>query len=439
MTKARILADYVAGGTTAAEFDYMDGVTSNVQTQLTAKAPLASPVLVTPNLGTPSAGVMTNMTGAVTASIVDDAVTGAKIENNPTIAGNLTVTGDIVPSTALSHRNMIINSGMTVHQRSGTTTFNNNQSYSLDRFQGFASAGGTYTITQDTSTPSGQGFINSLKVTVTIADSSLASGDYYVIDQRIEGNAFAQAGFGASGAKAVTLSFWVRSSVTGSHGGSLSNSATNRSYPYTYTVDSTDTWEYKTITIVGDTTGTWLTTTGVGARLYWGLGVGTTSSGTADNWAGAEYRSASSTVAPISTGSATWYITGVQLELGSSATPFEHRSYGEELLRCQRYYTRMNSINGYTAFASGHMNNTTQANCYLQYPTTMRGTPAFVSSGVSMNCDGTLSSMASVNFYPGTNSCLYQPTADTAQSVGEGVCCFGNSNVNAYISIDSEL
>jgi hypothetical protein len=174
----------------------MDGVTSNVQTQLTAKAPLASPVLVTPNLGTPSAGVMTNMTGAVTASIVDDAVTGAKIENNPTIAGNLTVTGDIVPSTALSHRNMIINSGMTVHQRSGTTTFNNNQSYSLDRFQGFASAGGTYTITQDTSTPSGQGFINSLKVTVTIADSSLASGDYYVIDQRIEGNAFAQAGFG---------------------------------------------------------------------------------------------------------------------------------------------------------------------------------------------------------------------------------------------------
>ena len=242
--------------------------------------------------------------------------------------------------TALSNRNLIINGAMQVHQRGGTTTMNDGQSYSLDRFQGFASAGGTYTITQDSDTPSGEGFTNSLKVAVTSADSSLASGDYYVIDQRIEGNVFAQAGFGTSGAKAVTLSFFVRSSVTGSHGGSLSNSAANRSYPYTYTVSSANTWEYKTITIPGDTTGTWLTTTGVGARLYWGLGAGSTASGPAGAWAAAEYRTAASTVAPISTGSATWYITGVQMELGEQATPFEHRSFADELARCQRYYER---------------------------------------------------------------------------------------------------
>ena len=154
-----------------------------------------------------------------------------------------TITTDQIADTSVhGQRNLIINGAMQVHQRGGTTTMNDGQSYSLDRFQGFASAGGTYTITQDSDTPSGEGFTNSLKVAVTSADSSLASGDYYVIDQRIEGNVLAQAAFGTSGAKAVTLSFFVRSSVTGSHGGSLSNSAANRSYPYTYTVSSANTW-----------------------------------------------------------------------------------------------------------------------------------------------------------------------------------------------------
>ena len=281
--------------------------------------------------------------------------------------------------TALSNRNMIINGAMQVHQRGGTTTMNDGQSYSLDRFQGFASAGGTYTITQDSDTPSGEGFTNSLKVAVTSADSSLASGDYYVIDQRIEGNVLAQAGFGTSGAKAVTLSFFVRSSVTGSHGGSLSNNAANRSYPYTYTVSSADTWEYKTITIPGDTTGTWLTTTGIGARLYWGLGAGSTASGPAGAWAAAEYRTAASTVAPISTGSATWYITGVQLEVGEQATPFEHRSFGDELLRCQRYFYSHVSGNEET-IANAAAYSSTQVFGTLHFPVSMRITPSLAAA-----------------------------------------------------------
>jgi len=283
------------------------------------------------------------------------------------------IRSDSLEDTAIhGNRNLIINGAMQVHQRGGTTTMNDGQSYSLDRFQGFASAGGTYTITQDSDTPSGEGFTNSLKVAVTSADSSLASGDYYVIDQRIEGNVLAQAAFGTSGAKAVTLSFFVRSSVTGSHGGSLSNSAANRSYPYTYTVSSANTWEYKTITIPGDTAGTWLTTTGIGARLYWGLGAGSTASGPAGAWAAAEYRTAASTVAPISTGSATWYITGVQLEVGSEPTPFEHRSFGDELRRCQRYYQVPTNNAMYAATTNG---SSQIANIGVPLITTLRADP----------------------------------------------------------------
>ena len=302
------------------------------------------------------------------------------------ITDNTITTDQIADTSVHGQRNLIINGAMQVHQRGGTTTMNDAQSYSLDRFQGFASAGGTYTITQDSDTPSGEGFINSLKVAVTSADSSLASGDYYVIDQRIEGNVLAQAAFGTSGAKAVTLSFFVRSSVTGSHGGSLSNSAANRSYPYTYTVSSANTWEYKTITIPGDTAGTWLTTTGIGARLYWGLGAGSTASGPAGAWAAAEYRTAASTVAPISTGSATWYITGVQLEVGSQATPFEHRSFGDELARCQRYYFELNTTNSgnYPAFPATAYNNDLTG-FQIVFPQEMRTVPTMSFAGGNIN------------------------------------------------------
>jgi len=237
----------------------------------------------------------------------------------------------------LTGRNLIINGAMQVAQRGGTTTINNNQSYSaVDRFQGIGSSGGIFDITQSTTTP--DGFKNSLKVEVTTADSSIGSTEYYVIDQRIEGSNIPQLAWGTSAAKDVTLSFWVRSSVTGTHGGAISNSATNRSYPYTYTISSADTWEHKSITIDGDTSGTWLTSTGVGIRLYWGLGAGADESGTADAWGADEYRTATGAVQLIGTANATWYITGVQLEVGEQATPFEHRSFHDEFMRCQRYY-----------------------------------------------------------------------------------------------------
>jgi len=345
----------------------------------------------------------------------------------------------------LTGRNMIINGAMQVHQRGGTATMNNNQSYSLDRFQGFASAGGTYTITQDSDTPSGEGFINSLKVAVTSADSSLASGDYYVIDQRIEGNVLAQAGFGTSGAKAVTLSFFVRSSVTGSHGGSLSNNATNRSYPYTYTVSSANTWEYKTITIPGDTTGTWLTTTGIGARLYWGLGAGSAASGPAGAWAAAEYRTAASTVAPISTGSATWYITGIQLELGEQATPFEHRSFADELLRCQRYavvYTAASSGNE-TFIGSGTTIDADDVLVVASLPNNIRATPTvtFTNFGVRTAASSTYNNTINGIYPPvGGNTIGFNiDSADTPYTAGQAVLCVISSGSSNHLTLDAEL
>ena len=138
----------------------------------------------------------------------------------------------------------------------------------------------------------------------------------------------------------LTLSFWVKSSLTGTFGGVFGNSAFNRSYPFTYTISSANTWEQKTVTIAGDTTGTWETTNSAGIQLYFGLGSGSTYSGTAGAWTGSGLISATGAVNVMGTLNATWQITGVQLERGSNATSFEFRSYGQELALCQRYYQK---------------------------------------------------------------------------------------------------
>jgi hypothetical protein len=167
---------------------------------------------------------------------------------------------------------------------------------------------------------------------------AVLTGDYFAFSQQIEGNNVADLAWGTASAATVTLSFWVRSSLTGTFGGAVSNSAVNRSYPFTYTINAANTFEQKTITIAGDTSGTWLTDTGIGFRVWFGLGVGATYSGTANAWAGADYRSATGATSVVGTSGATFYITGVQLEVGSTATSFDARDYGRELILCQRYY-----------------------------------------------------------------------------------------------------
>ena len=251
--------------------------------------------------------------------------------------------------------NRIINGDMRIDQRNDGSAVTTNGSFPVDRYKIDFSTDGAFSAQRDTTAPSG--FVNSLKWTVTTADASLGATQYAYVYQKIEGTNIADLAWGSASAKTVTLSFWVRSSVTGTFGGALQNSAGNRSYPFTYTISSADTWEYKTITIAGDTTGTWLTTTGVGIQVLLSLGMGSTYSGTAGAWAAATYASATGATNLMATLNATWYITGVQLEVGSVATPFERRDYGRELMLCQRYYQKLNgSLATYSATGEANAN-----------------------------------------------------------------------------------
>ena len=236
-------------------------------------------------------------------------------------------------------RNIVINGEMQVSQRVGTTaTATGNNTYIIDRYTTFASGGAAYTVQQVTDTPAG--FKNAAKVTITTADSSIAAGDYYIMQYRMEGTDIGHLNCGTSDAETVTLSFWVKSSLTGNFGGAMRNSAADRNYPYLYNIAQANTWEKKSITLTLDTTGTWLTTTGIGLVFMWDFGSGTDFQGTADQWQAGNFHSAGSQVKLTSTNGATWYVTGVQLEIGSTATDFEHKSFGEELALCQRYYEK---------------------------------------------------------------------------------------------------
>lgn len=258
--------------------------------------------------------------------------------------------GKLRPSSAV-FRNRILNGGMVIDQRNaGASVTPVTQQYTLDRWAQFLSQSSKLTIQQNAgSVTPPVGFTNYLGITSTSA-YSINSTDFFNLYQFIEGYNVADLGWGTANAKTVTLSFWVRSSLTGTFGGSLMNSANDRSYPFTYTISSANTWEQKSITIAGDTSGTWLTTNGVGLRVQLGLGLGSTLTGPAGSWAGAAYYGANGATSVVGTSGATFYITGVQLEVGSSATGFEYRQYGTELALCQRYY----EYNGEPAFLTSY-------------------------------------------------------------------------------------
>jgi hypothetical protein len=268
---------------------------------------------------------------------------------NTTTVVNLTATGtvnvgggNISPQTGFKNR--IINGAMTIDQRNAgaAVTSSGSTVYAVDRFAADNSTDAVYTVQQVTDAPSG--FISSAKVTVTTADASIGASQVSSFYQAIEGYNLADLGWGTASAQTVTMSFWVKSSLTGTFGGALRGAASTRSYPFTYTISAANTWEQKVITIVGETTGTWNNTNGVGVQVLFGLAVGSTFSGTPGAWASASLRSATGATNILSTLSATWFITGVQLEKGSVATPFEFRSIGQELALCERYYEILSPI-----------------------------------------------------------------------------------------------
>ncbi len=241
-------------------------------------------------------------------------------------------------------KNRIINGDMRIDQRNAGASITADDGYCLDRWKFNSTQNGKGTIQQNAGavTPP-SGFINYLGFTSNSAYSVLST-DSIAFLQNIEGFNAADLNWGTANAQAVTLSFWVRSSLTGTFGGAFENASVDRAYPFTYTISAANTWEQKTVTVAGDTTGTWGTDNGVGIRVWFNLGAGATFSGTAGAWAGADYRSATGATSVVGTSGATFYITGVQLELGSTATPFEFRSIGTELGLCQRYYIQKSSV-----------------------------------------------------------------------------------------------
>ena len=258
-------------------------------------------------------------------------------------------------------KNKIINGQMVIDQRNaGASVTNNgtNAQYAVDRFVLLGSVTTKYTAQQNAgSITSAVGFQNYLGITSSSA-YSVGAGDYFCTQQSIEGLNVADLGWGTANAKTVTLSFQVYSSLTGTFGGSLTNSASNRSYPFTYSIPVANTWTSISVTIAGDTSGTWLTTNGIGIKITFGFGIGSTYSGTAGAWAGAQYLSATGATSVVGTSGATFYITGVQLEVGSSATGFEYVNYQTSLANCQRYYAKSYATGtapatAYTAGSSG--------------------------------------------------------------------------------------
>jgi hypothetical protein len=361
--------------------------------------------------------------------------------------------GNVYDDGALSNRNLIINGGMAIDQRNGGSGITPIAwAYSVDRFRAEIGQQSKITVEQNAgSVTPPNGFSHYLGVTSTSAYTPL-TGDYFYINTQIEGYNSAQLEWGASGAKDVTLSFWVRSSLTGTHSGALRNGNSTRSYPFTFTVSSSNTWEYKTITISGDTSGTWSIDNTSGIQLSFSLGAGTTYRGTAGAWASADYRAGvTGAVDIVGTNGATFYFTGVQLEVGDTATPFEHRSYGDELAKCQRYYQK--SFPQGTAPSAGLAAidrkpaiSWSSSYCGIQteFFAPMRAAPSVTL--YRGNTSGTLAS-GSVNIYNGaawvertTSSAVVNDNIFNTDAYGSGAFGAGNAYIADFnYTLDAEL
>ena len=331
-------------------------------------------------------------------------------------------------------KNRIINGAMVINQRGFSGNVATDGTYTLDRWNLRTDLANKLAISQSSTAP--VGFNYSLQVTTATA---VASPAYYMLCQYLEGFNTADLGWGTANAKTVTLSFWVQSSLIGTFGGSITNSAENYSYPFSYTISAANTWEQKSVTIAGPTAGTWIgATNGKGMNLYFGLGVGNSSSGTAGAWVSAGYYSTTGAVSVVSTLSATWYVTGVQLEVGSSATGFEYVNYQTSLANCQRYYWQRNGLaSNNKIVATGAVYTSTDVRCCVPCPVTMRTIPtvAFTGSGFGYERPNTsLGTIGTPSSEARTAEAVYLTSGSgtTAGTAGNGTHWFitdGTSNI----------
>lgn len=345
-------------------------------------------------------------------------------------------------------RNRIINGAMMIDQRNAGASVNivsGVTTYTVDRWSVFENGSMSFTAQQSTTAPAG--FKNSLLVTSTAAVTP-SSADRSALTQTIEGLNVADLGWGTASAQPVTLSFWIRSSLTGQFGGSLQNGAQDLSYPFSFTINSANTFEFKTITIAGPTSGAWNTDNTGGIRVAFDLGMGSGLLGTAGSWQAADYRGVTGDTRINGTNGATFYITGVQLEEGSTATAFEQRLYGTELQLCMRYYTKFSANDGagnYATFFGGSSTSNTQVIIQPSFPVPLRATGATQTYGGSIRIatsttTGSLTSLAASNQQLSTTG-GYGVWGCASHGLGTQayVRFEGNGDANAFWAFSSEL
>ena len=336
---------------------------------------------------------------------------------------------------ASSFKNRIINGDMRIDQRNAGASVNSvaDGSFAVDRFASFSSGGGIYTTQRSTDVPTGQGFVNSIVSTVTTTDSPTGT-DYYLIQQGIEGLNTSDLMWGTANAKSVTVSFWVKSSLTGTYTVAIRNNAFNRSYRATYTVNAANTWEQKILTIPGDTTGTWLTTNGVGIRIGFTLGAGSDYIDTGNVWSAIEDFAATGQVQWVATSGATFFVTGVQLEVGTVATSFDYRPYGTELALCQRYCVQWSG--SATPYMIGQAAATNAG--FAAIPYSMRGSPTVTLANVNLN-DGSVGvAVSSISTSMNGAGGAMSITSGSGLTIGRAVIVQGNGAVS-FLRLDAEL
>jgi len=348
------------------------------------------------------------------------------------VAGTQTLAGEnMTPYTGFKNR--IINGAMVIDQRNAGASVNppaNIATYVTDRFAFGVSQTSKLTAQQSSTAP--VGFVKSLLVTSSSA-YTVGASESFLFNQRIEGFNIADLGWGTANAKTITLSFWVRSSLTGTFGGSLYSYSGDVSYPFVYTINSANTWEYETVTIAGPTTGTFPTDNSGSLVVNFSLGAGATVSGTAGSWSSTLYRSATGATSVVGTSGATFYITGVQLEKGSTATSFDYRPYGTELALCQRYYETVGIdgtgsliLPGGCATAAGQ-----QINSTLVYKVTKRNTPQVTKVGTWGGSN--LASQPNITFASVDSVLFYANSSAAGQAFGQ------NNGAGLYVTIAAEL
>jgi len=344
-------------------------------------------------------------------------------------------------ATGFGFKNRIINGAMMIDQRNAGASVTANGNYTLDRWVCPSVVASKYTVQQSTTAP--VGFVNSLLVTSSSA-YSVGASEYFLIQQFIEGTNISDLAWGTADAKTVTLSFWVRSSLTGVFGGAISG---GQYYPFTYTINSANTWEQKSVTIPGSTSGTWDTNTSRGIGIRFSLGTGSTYSGTAGAWSNNAYFSATGATSVVGTNGATFYITGVQLEKGSTATSFDYRPYGTELALCQRYCVAYRANNSQKYFASGQVYNGTTGLFLLPLPVTARASPSSITVSAASDwgaltstaAGSTGSTLVYNNSSEGILCVTYSATASVF-TAGSASCLYSQPAAsNAYIITSMEL